>query len=205
MRGARRIRGGVAERDPANVLLHRFRVRRLAAESVRDAILAVSGRLDRKLCGPGVPVHLTSFMEGRGRPESGPLDGNGRRSMYLPSGAISCRRCSWRSTCRCRSLRWGGGRAQRAGPVADPDERSVRDGGGGALGGASAGRRGRRGADRRWHLRRRSPAAPAAGELEAAALLGAAAGLYACGADDPRVWTDLCHVLFNTKEFIYIR
>jgi hypothetical protein len=34
--------------------------------------------------GPSVPVHLTSFMEGRGRPgRSGPLDGDGRRSLYV--------------------------------------------------------------------------------------------------------------------------
>ena len=34
--------------------------------------------------GPGVPVHLTAFMDGRGRPgRSGPLDGDGRRSIYL--------------------------------------------------------------------------------------------------------------------------
>jgi hypothetical protein len=31
-----------------------------------------------------VPVYLTSFMDGRGRPSgSGPLDGDGRRSIYL--------------------------------------------------------------------------------------------------------------------------
>ena len=34
--------------------------------------------------GPSVPVHLTAFMDGRGRPgHSGPLDGDGRRSLYL--------------------------------------------------------------------------------------------------------------------------
>jgi hypothetical protein len=34
--------------------------------------------------GPSVPVHLTPFMEGRGRPsQSGSLDGDGRRSIYL--------------------------------------------------------------------------------------------------------------------------
>ena len=34
--------------------------------------------------GPPVPVHLTPFMTGRGRPgRSGPLDGDGRRSIYL--------------------------------------------------------------------------------------------------------------------------
>ena len=31
-----------------------------------------------------MPVHLTRFMDGRGRPgQSGPLDGDGRRSIYL--------------------------------------------------------------------------------------------------------------------------
>ena len=30
-----------------------------------------------------MPIHITSFMEGRGRPKSGPLDGEGRRSLYI--------------------------------------------------------------------------------------------------------------------------
>jgi hypothetical protein len=70
--------------DPENKLLHRMSVRRLEAECVRDAILAVSGRLDRTMYGPGVMPHLTDFMAGRGRPgTSGPLDGAGRRSIYV--------------------------------------------------------------------------------------------------------------------------
>jgi hypothetical protein len=70
--------------DPDSRLLHRMPVRRLEAEAIRDAILAVSGRLDGRLEGPSVPVHLNEFMTGRGRPgESGPLDGAGRRSIYL--------------------------------------------------------------------------------------------------------------------------
>jgi hypothetical protein len=70
--------------DPQNKLLHKMTVRRLEAECIRDAILAVSGRLDRKMFGPSVPPHLTPFMEGRGRPDSsGPLDGAGRRSVYV--------------------------------------------------------------------------------------------------------------------------
>ena len=69
--------------DPANLLLHRQRIRRLQGEAIRDAILAVSGRLDRKQFGPSVPVYLTSFMNGRGRPRGGPLDGAGRRSVYI--------------------------------------------------------------------------------------------------------------------------
>jgi hypothetical protein len=69
--------------DPTNKLLHRFSVRRLEGEVIRDEILAISGRLDPAHFGPPVPTYLTSFMEGRGRPgESGPLDGNGRRSIY---------------------------------------------------------------------------------------------------------------------------
>src|SRR5262249_14703341 len=71
-------------RDPENKLLHRMPIRRLEAEIVRDAILAVSGRLDRRMYGPSVPPHLTPHMAGRGRPaSSGPLDGDGRRSIYL--------------------------------------------------------------------------------------------------------------------------
>jgi hypothetical protein len=69
--------------DPDNVLLHRANVRRLEGEAIRDAMLAVSGRLDPKAGGPSVPVYLSEFMEGRGRPTSGPLDGNGRRSIYI--------------------------------------------------------------------------------------------------------------------------
>jgi hypothetical protein len=70
--------------DPANVYLHRMNVRRLEAEAIRDAILTVSGRLVNQMYGPAVPLHLTSFMDGRGRPaRSGPLDGDGRRSIYL--------------------------------------------------------------------------------------------------------------------------
>jgi hypothetical protein len=69
--------------DPENLLLHRARLRRLEGEAIRDAMLAVSGRLDGRMFGPPVPVHLTAFQEGRGRPKSGPLDGDGRRSVYL--------------------------------------------------------------------------------------------------------------------------
>ena len=72
------------EKDPANQLWHRMPVRRLEGEAMRDAMLALSGRLDQTMFGPPVPVHLTEFMDGRGRPgSSGPLDGAGRRSIYV--------------------------------------------------------------------------------------------------------------------------
>ena len=74
----------VAEQaDPENLLLHRANLRRLEGEAIRDAMLAISGRLDPKLGGPPVPVFLSAFMDGRGKPSrSGPLDGDGRRSIY---------------------------------------------------------------------------------------------------------------------------
>lgn len=71
-------------KDPNNLLLHRANVKRLEGEALRDAILVISGSLTEERYGPPVPVHLTSFMEGRGRPKkSGPLDGDGKRSIYI--------------------------------------------------------------------------------------------------------------------------
>jgi hypothetical protein len=76
--------GGWADAvDPQDLLLHCLRVRRLEGEAIRDTLLAVSGRLDERAYGPPVPVHLTEFQDGRGRPANGPLDGDGRRSVYL--------------------------------------------------------------------------------------------------------------------------
>ncbi len=73
----------VEQLDPTNRLLHRFSIRRLEGEVIRDTMLSVSGQLDKTMYGASVPVYLSSFMEGRGRPgSSGPLDGAGRRSIY---------------------------------------------------------------------------------------------------------------------------
>ncbi|MDX1979961.1 MAG: DUF1549 and DUF1553 domain-containing protein [Bryobacteraceae bacterium] len=47
-------RPDAAEKDPSNRLLWRYERRRLEAESIRDTSLAVSGLLDRELCGPSV-------------------------------------------------------------------------------------------------------------------------------------------------------
>jgi hypothetical protein len=63
--------------DSDNALLGRYPVRRLDAESLRDAILSVSGRLDRTPFGPPVPVvedavGLTS-----------PTGDSARQSIYL--------------------------------------------------------------------------------------------------------------------------
>ncbi|BDC52667.1 hypothetical protein F183_A49820 [Bryobacterales bacterium F-183] len=58
-------------------------VRRLEAEAIRDSILAVSGRLDPTLYGKSVPPVITAHQDGRGKPPTGPLDGDGRRSIYI--------------------------------------------------------------------------------------------------------------------------
>lgn len=69
--------------DPQNRLLSHMPVRRLDAESIRDSILAVTGSLDETVHGPSVKVHISPYQDGRGKPSSGSLDGQGRRSIYL--------------------------------------------------------------------------------------------------------------------------
>ena len=51
-RQSSRVSRDVFDRDPENRLLGRFTPRRLEAESIRDAILAVSGRLEQTAGGP---------------------------------------------------------------------------------------------------------------------------------------------------------
>jgi len=77
-------RNNANKEDPANLWLSHYPIRRLEAESIRDALLATSGKLDKTMLGASVPVHINRFMNGRGKPSvSGPLDGNGRRSIYV--------------------------------------------------------------------------------------------------------------------------
>ncbi|MBQ10896.1 MAG: hypothetical protein CMJ45_05040 [Planctomyces sp.] len=68
--------------DPYNRLWHHMPTRRLEAEAVRDTLLAVSGRLDGRLFGRPIDPHRHSEDSAK-RLFSGPLDGNGRRSIYL--------------------------------------------------------------------------------------------------------------------------
>src|SRR5206468_596101 len=44
--------------DPENILISRMPMRRLDAEQLQDSILSVSGELDGKMFGPGVPVDV---------------------------------------------------------------------------------------------------------------------------------------------------
>ncbi|HUY35489.1 MAG TPA: PSD1 and planctomycete cytochrome C domain-containing protein [Pirellulales bacterium] len=75
------VRGAALEADPANRLLHHYSLRRLEAEEIRDQILAASGRLDPRLGGPPINPHRAN-EDPQKRLFSGPLDGDGRRSIY---------------------------------------------------------------------------------------------------------------------------
>jgi hypothetical protein len=200
-------RGGPGDAvDPDNLLLHRMRVRRLEGEAVRDALLAVSGRLNSRLFGPSVPVHLTPFLDGRGRPASGPLDGDGRRSVYLavrrnflsplllafdtpiPFSTVGRRTVS---NVPAQALilmndplvhqqahLW----AKRV--LASPGSARERIAG---------------------MYRSAFSRPPTVAELEACLeFLREQAGLHAGRQDDPAVWADLAHALFNVKEFIFV-
>ncbi|MBL9094961.1 MAG: DUF1553 domain-containing protein, partial [Planctomycetaceae bacterium] len=76
-------------RDPGNMLVWRANTRRLAAEEVRDSILAASGAIDLRLGGPSVyPPIPKEVLAGQSRPGEGwptsvkPEDAN-RRSVYV--------------------------------------------------------------------------------------------------------------------------
>jgi hypothetical protein len=68
--------------DPENRLWHHHPRRRLEAEPLRDSLLAVSGRLDRTLGGPPIDPHRMR-EDPMKRLFSGPVDGQGRRSLYI--------------------------------------------------------------------------------------------------------------------------
>jgi hypothetical protein len=75
-------------RDPQNNLFWRFDMRRLSAEEIRDAILAVSGRLNLKMGGPGVyPPISKEVLAGQSMPGAGwgrsPPEEQTRRSIYI--------------------------------------------------------------------------------------------------------------------------
>jgi len=193
--------------DPQNRLLHRTNVRRLEAEAIRDSILLVSGKLDTKMYGPGVLPHLTPFMEGRGRPgSSGPLDGQGRRSVYInvrrnfltpmflafdypiPFSTMGKRSVS---TVPAQALTlmnnpfivqqagyWG--RQALSEPELTPRQRIVR-------------------------MYEQAYSRPPTDTEANAALVFIAEQDKAYGtANDPRSWGDLAHVLINVKEFIFL-
>jgi hypothetical protein len=193
--------------DPQNLLLHRMRLRRLEGEAICDAMLAVSGRLDRTAFGPSIPVHLTPFLEGRGRPaKSGPLDGAGRRSVYqsvyrnflnpflmafdtpIPFSTVGRRQVS-------------NVPAQALILMNDPfvhDQAAV-------WATAVLARPGTRVEKVRGMYLAAFGRPPSDDELTACLdFLNEQAGRYGMSPDSLKPWTDLAHTLFNAKDFIYV-
>jgi len=75
------------EVDPENRLLGRMRRRRLEGEAIRDALLTASGRLDRRLWGPGVrpplPPEVVRTLLKDQWPTTPDVAAHDRRSIYL--------------------------------------------------------------------------------------------------------------------------
>jgi hypothetical protein len=194
------------EKDPLNKLLHRMPVRRLEGEAVRDSILAVSGRLDRAMYGPPVLPYLTPFMEGRGKPgSSGPLDGGGRRSIYIgvrrnflipmfmafdfpvPFTTIGKRTVS-NVPAQALTMMNNPFVVQQA-----------------QVWGKRMANSGKPATDRVAEMYETAFSRPPTAEETRSALefLAEQAKVYD-GENEPGAWSDLAHVLFNVKEFIFL-
>jgi hypothetical protein len=193
--------------DPSNTYLSHASVRRITSESIRDSILATSGRLDTKMFGPGIPVYIDAFTEGRGRPGQGPIDGHGRRSIYMKvtRNFLSSFLLAFDQP---RPAQTQGRRnitnvpAQALAMLNDPFVKAEA----------------KRWADRILalssdtkaridHIYRQGLArSPAADEILAVEqFLERQRQIYKAKIDDPRPWRDLCHSIFNVKEFILLR
>jgi len=77
-----------AARDPENRLLWRMNPRRLEAEPLRDSILAVSGKLNPEMFGPGIYPRIDPDVVNTGSRPRWPLDAKDdqsvwRRSVYI--------------------------------------------------------------------------------------------------------------------------
>ena len=193
-----------SDRDPENILLGRSPVRRLEAEAIRDGALAVSGSLDRTLYGPSIPVHLDAFMDGRGRPSvSGPVDGESRRSLYIsvsrnflsPFFKVFDRPIPFTTQGR-RST--SNVPAQSLAMMNDPlfDELAKR----------WAKRILKSSEDEGWASKENIIKALYLEAFARAPLPEETQRLLSFLGDrnDEDAWADICHVLFNVKEFIYL-
>ncbi|MCB1091283.1 MAG: DUF1553 domain-containing protein [Verrucomicrobiae bacterium] len=80
------LRDGLGDHPTGNSLLWRQNRFRVAAEAVRDAHLAASGLLDRKIGGPGIRPPLPEFVTEVGRTVAWPVSEGGdryRRGCYI--------------------------------------------------------------------------------------------------------------------------
>jgi hypothetical protein len=69
--------------DPENRLLWKMPIQRLEAEQIRDAILAVSGRLDKQMYGKSVPLRNRQFVFNHTSVDHTRYESL-RRAVYLP-------------------------------------------------------------------------------------------------------------------------
>jgi hypothetical protein len=193
--------------DPDNIWLSRANVRRLQGEAIRDSMLVASNSLDRKMFGRSVPIHITPFMTGRGRPkDSGPVDGKGRRSIYIetrrnflspmmlafdtpaPFNAIGMRTVS-NVPAQALIMMNDPLVLEQAKRFADQvlKEESETESRIRAIWMKALSRN------------------PKDSELKnSIAFLQRQAKQLEVEADSPKVWHDLCHVVFNLKEYIYL-
>jgi len=193
--------------DPLNSLLHRMHVRRLEGEAIRDSVLALSGRLDRTLYGPSVPTFLTDFMQGRGRTGSGPIDGNGRRSIYLgiQRNFLSPMMLAFDTPIPFNTM---GRRSQSNVPaqalILMNDPFIVQQAELWAKRVIAAAPSPEQRIARMYLSAFARP--PSSAEITAALAFidQQTKELGAKNSDDPRLWADLAHVLINTKEFIFL-
>jgi hypothetical protein len=72
-----------AASDPENLMLWKFRMQRLDAEQIRDAILAVAGRLDNSIGGKTVPLRNRQFVFNHTSVDHTRYE-SVRRAAYLP-------------------------------------------------------------------------------------------------------------------------
>ncbi len=201
------------QKDPANVWLHRASLRRLEGESIRDTLLAVSGRLDPAFYGESVPAFLSPFMSSNRRPPtSGPMDGANRRSIYqevrrnflspmmlafdmpIPDTTVGRRNVS-NVPAQALILMNDPFVAEQAKAWSELELQA-------------AGLEPRERIDRLFMTAiARHPSDEESEDLHVFLIRqGSEYGLSIeeCF-DDPRVWADLCHVVFTMKEFIFIR
>ena len=193
--------------DPANRQLQHMAIKRLDAEAVRDHILASSGSLDRTRFGPSVPAYVKNLPNSRAKPPiNGPLDGENRRSVYLelrrnflppflrafdlpnatePVGARQSTNVPAQSLAlmndpfvHLQAKHWAESLAQTG--------LSFRD------------------RINQMHLTAFSRPATEDEFTWARTVLDSMAAAHGTSFDAPEPWTDLCHLIFNRKEFIYL-
>lgn len=184
--------------DPNNRLLWKFPVRRLEAEAIRDNLLAVSGTLNTKMYGPSIFINLDPGTDGRGLPPSGPLDGNGRRTLYMGvrrnfmSTFFQAFDMPTPFTCIGRRTT-SNVPAQALALMNSPFVREMANRWADVLMKVPSGTR----LDVAY--------TSAYGRLPTASERVLADEFLGASKDDVTVWRDLCHVMFNVKEFIFIR